>query len=93
MMALFAIVAALGVLLVISPPPIFPDPANGFQVMRCMELGGKFNRMITPDQDDFYKFYIRAQARGWAAWIMEGDHNVQRSHPHEVVRLLEGAAK
>lgn len=45
----------------------------------------------TPDQDDFYKFYVRAQARGWPAWIMEGDHNVQRSHPVELARLLEKA--
>ena len=55
MVSLFTLVAVLGVLLVISPPSVFPDPANGFQVMRCMELGGKFNRMITPDQDDFSK--------------------------------------
>src|ERR1700761_7404874 len=55
MIALFTVVAVLGVLLVISPPSVFPDPANGFQVMRCMELGGKFNMMITPDQDDFSK--------------------------------------
>jgi pimeloyl-ACP methyl ester carboxylesterase len=45
----------------------------------------------TPEQDDFYKFYQRAQARGWTALTMEGDHNVQRSHPHEVVKLLEAA--
>ena len=45
----------------------------------------------TPEQDDFYPFYQRAKARGWPAWIMEGDHNVQRSHPRELVRLLEQA--
>lgn len=50
---LFTVVLVLGVLLVINPPSLFPDPANGFQVMRAMELGGKFNRMVTPDQDDF----------------------------------------
>ncbi|WP_426671931.1 hypothetical protein ACPPVU_11900 [Mucilaginibacter sp. McL0603] len=55
MVSLFTIVAVLGVLIVISPPSVFPDPANGFQVMRCMELGGKFNLMIRPDQDDFSK--------------------------------------
>lgn len=46
-----------------------------------------------PEKDDFYPFYVRAKARGWQTWIMEGDHNVQRSHPHEVVRLLEKAVQ
>ena len=45
----------------------------------------------TPEQDDFYKFYLRAQARGWPVFIMEGDHNVQRSHSRELVKLLERA--
>ena len=45
-----------------------------------------------PEQDDFYKFYQRAEARHWPAWTMEGDHNVQRSHPVELVRRLEKAA-
>ena len=44
-----------------------------------------------PEQDDFYRFYLRAQARGWPALIMEGDHNVQRSHPQEIVKLFEQA--
>jgi pimeloyl-ACP methyl ester carboxylesterase len=48
---------------------------------------------IAPKQDDFYKFYLRAKARGWPAWIMEGDHNVQRSHPTELVQLLEKAVQ
>jgi pimeloyl-ACP methyl ester carboxylesterase len=42
-----------------------------------------------PEQDDFYRFYKRAKARGWTTLIMEGDHNVQRSHPNELVKLLE----
>lgn len=45
-----------------------------------------------PEQDDFYKFYGRAQARGWPVLIMEGDHNVQRSHPRELARLIEQVA-
>lgn len=44
-----------------------------------------------PAQDDFYPFYQRAKARGWTVTIMEGDHNVQRSHRKELVRLLESA--
>jgi len=47
----------------------------------------------TPDQDDFYRFYVRARERGWQAWIMEGDHNVQRSHPKELAGLFEQAIR
>ena len=47
----------------------------------------------TPEQDTFFPFYQRAKTRGWPAWIMEGDHNVQRSHRAELVRLLEKAAQ
>ena len=46
-----------------------------------------------PEQDDFYPFYERAKARGWTTEIMEGDHNVQRSHPVELVKLLEQAVR
>jgi len=45
----------------------------------------------TPEQDEFYSFYLRAQSRGWSLHVMEGDHNVQRSHVPELVRLLEAA--
>jgi pimeloyl-ACP methyl ester carboxylesterase len=45
----------------------------------------------TPEQDDYYPFYQRARARGWTTLIMEGDHNVQRSHPQELVKLFEQA--
>ncbi|HEX7618080.1 MAG TPA: hypothetical protein VF480_05095 [Verrucomicrobiae bacterium] len=38
-----------------------------------------------PGQDDFYRFHLRAKARGWPALIMEGDHNVQCSHPREPI--------
>jgi len=47
------------------------------------------DRGAPPEQDDFYRFYERAKARGWTTEIMEGDHNVQRSHPQELVKLLE----
>ena len=45
----------MGILLFIFPPAIFPDPANGFQVMRNMQMGGGFNMMLKPDQEDFSK--------------------------------------
>jgi pimeloyl-ACP methyl ester carboxylesterase len=44
-----------------------------------------------PEQDDFYKFYLRAKSRGWPVLTMEGDHNVQRSHPQQLVKLIEQA--
>jgi hypothetical protein len=42
-----------------------------------------------PERDDFYPFYLRARDRGWTTIIMEGDHNPQRSHPKELVTLVE----
>ena len=45
----------------------------------------------TPQQDEFFPYAKRAQARNWAVVIIEGDHNVQRSHPRELVKLLEQA--
>ena len=43
----------------------------------------------TPEQDDFYAGYQRAQNRGWRVVAIESDHNVQRSHPQELRKLLE----
>ncbi|MEJ0089209.1 MAG: alpha/beta fold hydrolase [Limisphaerales bacterium] len=45
----------------------------------------------TPEQDDFYPCYQRAQKRGWTMVTLESDHNVQRSHPQELLQLLEQA--
>ena len=53
--SLFALVVILGILSFLAPPSLFPDPTNGFLVMRSMEMGGKFNRMVSPDQVDFSK--------------------------------------
>lgn len=44
-----------------------------------------------PAEDEFFPFYERARARGWTTLIMEGDHNVQWSHPKELVESLERA--
>jgi hypothetical protein len=41
-----------GIFSYISPPAIFPDPSWGFQVMRSMEMGGGFNQLVSPSQDD-----------------------------------------
>ena len=53
--AIFIVVIVLGIMLFIAPPSVFPDPANGFRVMRSMEIGGPFNHLITPDQGDIAK--------------------------------------
>src|SRR5437879_7234638 len=53
--ALCVLIVVLGTLLFINPPSVFPDPANGFLVMRSMEMGNGFNLMISPDQGDISK--------------------------------------
>lgn len=42
--------------------------------------------------DEFYPFYKRALARGWATLVMEADHNPQRSKPGELATILENIA-
>ena len=55
MAVLAAVTVVLGIMIFIAPPSLFPDPANGFNVMRCMEMGGRFNFLTSPDQDDISK--------------------------------------
>ena len=45
----------------------------------------------TKEQDDFYRCYQRAQSRRWPVFVIESDHNAQRSHPQEIVKLFEQA--
>jgi pimeloyl-ACP methyl ester carboxylesterase len=42
-----------------------------------------------PEQDTFYGFYKRAEARGWKVMTIESDHVVHLSHTKELVELLE----
>ncbi len=68
---------------VLMPAKTFSEPIS----LKHQDVAGKLpatyiltvDKGKAPEQDDFYKFYQRAKARGWTAWIMEGDHNVQRS--------------
>jgi alpha-N-arabinofuranosidase len=46
-----------------------------------------------PEDDMFYRYYQRAQSRGWKVEIMEGDHVVHINQPRETARLLEQAAE
>ncbi len=85
-----------------SPPPPHdvPHPAKTFSQpisLKNQALAAKLpttyiltvDKGKTPEEDEFHPFYQRAQARGWTTIIMEGDHNVQRSHPKELVALIE----
>lgn len=55
MFGLTGIIIVLGVLIFLAPPALFPDPADGFKVMRSMEMGGGFNQWVTPNPDDLTK--------------------------------------
>ena len=44
-----------------------------------------------PEQDMFYRYYVRAKERGWRVEIMEGDHVVHLTRTKELARLLEEA--
>jgi pimeloyl-ACP methyl ester carboxylesterase len=84
----------------LPPPHNVPQPARTFSepiTLTNQAVAGKLPTTYiltvaqgqSPAQDDFYPFYERAGARGWPTVIMAGDHNVQRSHPQELVKLLE----
>jgi pimeloyl-ACP methyl ester carboxylesterase len=84
------------------PPHDVPMPAKTFSepiTLTNQAVAGKLpatyiltvDKGAPPERDDFYKFYLRAKARGWPVFIMEGDHNVQRSHPQQLAKLIEQA--
>jgi hypothetical protein len=50
-----AITLIIGIFSYLAPPAIFPDPSWGFQVMRSMEMGGGFNQLTGPDQENLAK--------------------------------------
>ncbi|MBS1532181.1 MAG: hypothetical protein JSU01_17900 [Bacteroidetes bacterium] len=69
--AIFAVVLILGVFLYKAPPSVFPDPANGFRVMRSMEMGGPFNHLVAPDQGD-----IAQNTSDFLTWWSPGQYLV-----------------
>jgi len=84
------------------PPHDIPMPAQTFSkpiTLTTQSVAGKppatgiltVDKGKAPGQDDFYRFHLRAKARGWPALIMEGDHNVQCSHPRELFKFIEKA--
>ncbi|MDR3695483.1 hypothetical protein [Mucilaginibacter sp.] len=64
-------VLAMGILLFLIPPALFPDPANGLQVLRSMHLGGGFNNMVAPDQSDISQDYTE-----YLTWWSPGQYLV-----------------
>ncbi|WP_183563739.1 hypothetical protein [Mucilaginibacter sp. SP1R1] len=55
--ALGIIVIILGVMILLYPTSLFPDPSWGFQVMRKMQMGSGFNMAVKPDPADVAKDY------------------------------------
>jgi len=55
LLVMSGIVFIMGIMLIIAPAAIYPDPSKGFQVMRSMELGSAFNIVVKPDQNDISK--------------------------------------
>lgn len=64
-------VLIMGIMLFMIPPALFPDPANGLQVLRSMHLGGGFNNMVAPDQSDISQNYTE-----YLTWWSPGQYLV-----------------
>ena len=69
--AISLFVLVFGVILFFIPPALFPDPANGFQVLRSMHLGGGFNNFVAPDQSDISQDYTE-----YLTWWSPGQYLV-----------------
>ncbi len=70
----------------LSEPVSYKNPA-------ALKLPVTFLLDVAPGQKlaeaRFYKFYARAQARGWSTVTMEADHNPEWFKPKELTTLLE----
>jgi hypothetical protein len=71
LLVISGLVLIMGVMLIIAPAAIYPDPSWGFQVMRSMELGAGFNINIKPDQADLSK-----NMSDFLAWWSPGQYLV-----------------
>ena len=81
-------------------PTDVPHPAATFR--EVLELDGDpaqgvnaaYILTVEPgaEPDGFQTFADRAEALGWPVYVMDGDHNVQRSAREELVRLIEEIA-
>lgn len=71
LLVISGIVFIMGIMLIIAPAAIYPDPSKGFQVMRSMELGSTFNISVKPDQNDISK-----NTSEFLAWWSPGQYLV-----------------
>jgi hypothetical protein len=69
--AVFTIVAILGLLVIITPSAIFPDASWGFHVLRSMQMGGGFNILTKPDQQN-----IALNSTEFISWWSPGQYLV-----------------
>jgi pimeloyl-ACP methyl ester carboxylesterase len=57
------------------------------------KIPGDYVLFVSPgtkmEDAHFYPFYQRAAARGWPTFTLSSDHNAWRSHPKELMELLE----
>ena len=57
------------------------------------KIPGDYILFVSPgtkmEDAHFYPFYQRANGRGWGTFMLASDHNAWRSHPKELVELLE----
>ncbi|MFD0765416.1 hypothetical protein ACFQZI_11185 [Mucilaginibacter lutimaris] len=67
----FTIVAVPVILVIITPAAIFPDASWGFQVLRSMELGGPFNVLTRPSQQN-----IALNTSAFISWWSPGQYLV-----------------
>jgi hypothetical protein len=52
-------VLAMGIIVFLIPPALFPDPSMGFQALRSMHLGAPFNSIVAPDQGNIANSYTQ----------------------------------
>jgi pimeloyl-ACP methyl ester carboxylesterase len=82
---------------VLMPELTFSEPITLTNQAVAMKLPTTYILLVgkgnTPEQADFYRFYVRAKERGWQVFKMQSDHTVERSHPVKLVGLIEKAIK
>ncbi|RYU91665.1 hypothetical protein EWM62_06930 [Mucilaginibacter terrigena] len=69
LLTVFVVVTVLGVLTIITPSAIFPDASWGFLVMRSMQMGGAFNVLTKPDQQN-----IASNVSEFISWWSPGQY-------------------
>lgn len=71
LLAVFVLVAALGIITIVTPAAIFPDASWGFQVLRSMQMGSAFNTLIKPSQQN-----IAQNTSEFISWWSPGQYLV-----------------